>query len=285
MSGMDLDVVDVTPRLTQGQTSATITASTNQDFYLLGGFAPPLDVQARLRRSHQDLHERQRAPGRGRPARRHHRVHDLRHQHRQRHRHQRGAERPAAGGALVRTRGDSGDGWPQRRLENRQDGGRSGRIHCRLASSGAPRHGGERHHRRDDGHQFHRHRRVSGEGRRDHHGGHREPGGHHRAWAGGVARRPITCRTATAAVRARPHADHRRRLRAKQRLRGQHPVLPHHRQSPRLRLLSDLHELFGDDADLRAGQPYLPRLLDGCGVPLDDAGLSAERGLRRVLGR
>ena len=38
MSGMDLDVVDVTARLSQGQTSATITASTNQDFFLLGGF-------------------------------------------------------------------------------------------------------------------------------------------------------------------------------------------------------------------------------------------------------
>ncbi|MDB4982068.1 MAG: cell surface repeat-containing protein, partial [Myxococcales bacterium] len=38
LSSMDLDVVDVTARLTQGQTSATITASTNQDFYLLGAF-------------------------------------------------------------------------------------------------------------------------------------------------------------------------------------------------------------------------------------------------------
>ena len=38
MSGVDLDVVDVTARLTQGQTSATITASTSQDFYLLGAF-------------------------------------------------------------------------------------------------------------------------------------------------------------------------------------------------------------------------------------------------------
>ena len=44
MSGMDLDVVDVTPRLTQGQTSATITASTNQDFYLLGGFVTSIST-------------------------------------------------------------------------------------------------------------------------------------------------------------------------------------------------------------------------------------------------
>ncbi|HTB56634.1 MAG TPA: isopeptide-forming domain-containing fimbrial protein [Polyangia bacterium] len=36
MSGIDLDVVDLTARVSQGQTSATITASTAQDFYLLG---------------------------------------------------------------------------------------------------------------------------------------------------------------------------------------------------------------------------------------------------------
>ncbi|HVZ86038.1 MAG TPA: isopeptide-forming domain-containing fimbrial protein, partial [Polyangia bacterium] len=36
VSGIDLDVVDLTARVSQGQTSATITASTAQDFYLLG---------------------------------------------------------------------------------------------------------------------------------------------------------------------------------------------------------------------------------------------------------
>jgi uncharacterized repeat protein (TIGR01451 family)/MYXO-CTERM domain-containing protein len=38
MSSFDLDVVNVTPQLHQGDTSATITASTSQDFYLLGAF-------------------------------------------------------------------------------------------------------------------------------------------------------------------------------------------------------------------------------------------------------
>jgi uncharacterized repeat protein (TIGR01451 family) len=44
LSGIDLDVVDVTARLSQGQTSATITASTNQDFYLLGLFVTSIST-------------------------------------------------------------------------------------------------------------------------------------------------------------------------------------------------------------------------------------------------
>jgi uncharacterized repeat protein (TIGR01451 family)/MYXO-CTERM domain-containing protein len=38
MSSFDLDVVDISSELHQGDTSATITASTNQDFYLLGAW-------------------------------------------------------------------------------------------------------------------------------------------------------------------------------------------------------------------------------------------------------
>ncbi len=44
MSGIDLDVVDVTARVSRGQTSATITASTNQDFYLLGLFVTSIST-------------------------------------------------------------------------------------------------------------------------------------------------------------------------------------------------------------------------------------------------
>src|SRR6185312_6768875 len=44
MGGLDLDVVDVTARVSQGQTSATITASTNQDFYLLGAFVTSIST-------------------------------------------------------------------------------------------------------------------------------------------------------------------------------------------------------------------------------------------------
>lgn len=38
MSGLDLDVIDVTSKLTPGQTSAPIKAATTQDIYLLGGY-------------------------------------------------------------------------------------------------------------------------------------------------------------------------------------------------------------------------------------------------------
>ncbi|HEX4404121.1 MAG TPA: isopeptide-forming domain-containing fimbrial protein, partial [Polyangia bacterium] len=44
VSGMDLDVVDVKAELTQGDTSATITASTSQDFYLLGVFVTSIST-------------------------------------------------------------------------------------------------------------------------------------------------------------------------------------------------------------------------------------------------
>ncbi len=44
MSGIDLDVVDLTARVSQGQTSATITASTAQDFYLLGLFVTSIST-------------------------------------------------------------------------------------------------------------------------------------------------------------------------------------------------------------------------------------------------
>ncbi len=44
VSGLDLDVVDVTARVTRGDTSATITASTNQDFYLLGAFVTSIST-------------------------------------------------------------------------------------------------------------------------------------------------------------------------------------------------------------------------------------------------
>ena len=44
LSGMDLDVVDVTARVSKGQTSATITASTAQDFYLLGVFVTSIST-------------------------------------------------------------------------------------------------------------------------------------------------------------------------------------------------------------------------------------------------
>ncbi len=44
VSGLDLDVVDVTARVPQAQTSATITASTNQDFYLLGVFVTSIST-------------------------------------------------------------------------------------------------------------------------------------------------------------------------------------------------------------------------------------------------
>ncbi|HPH27081.1 MAG TPA: MYXO-CTERM sorting domain-containing protein [Pseudomonadota bacterium] len=38
MIGLDLDVIDVTPQLTAGATSATVRASSNGDLYFLGGF-------------------------------------------------------------------------------------------------------------------------------------------------------------------------------------------------------------------------------------------------------
>lgn len=44
MGGFDIDVVNITPRLSQGQTSATITASTNLDFYLLGVFVTSIST-------------------------------------------------------------------------------------------------------------------------------------------------------------------------------------------------------------------------------------------------
>ena len=44
VSGLDLDVVDVTARVARGDTSATITASTNQDFYLLGAFVTSIST-------------------------------------------------------------------------------------------------------------------------------------------------------------------------------------------------------------------------------------------------
>ena len=38
MSGIDLDVIDVTAKVTKGDTSATVTAATSLDFYILGAF-------------------------------------------------------------------------------------------------------------------------------------------------------------------------------------------------------------------------------------------------------
>ncbi|AKU94523.1 internalin, putative [Labilithrix luteola] len=44
MSGLDLDVIDVTSKLTPGQTSAPIKATTTQDIYLLGGYVTSIST-------------------------------------------------------------------------------------------------------------------------------------------------------------------------------------------------------------------------------------------------
>src|SRR6185437_5129297 len=46
MSGVDLDVVDITGQLTQGQSSAPIQATTSGDTYFLGGFITSISTFA-----------------------------------------------------------------------------------------------------------------------------------------------------------------------------------------------------------------------------------------------
>ena len=44
MSGVDLDVVDVTARVAAGQTSATIQATSSGDTYMIGAFATSIST-------------------------------------------------------------------------------------------------------------------------------------------------------------------------------------------------------------------------------------------------
>ncbi|MDQ3265200.1 MAG: DUF11 domain-containing protein, partial [Myxococcota bacterium] len=67
MSGLDLDVVDVTAQLTAGSTSATIQASSTGDVYLLGAFATSISTLKPLftetLKSYSDLNGGQALPG------------------------------------------------------------------------------------------------------------------------------------------------------------------------------------------------------------------------------
>ena len=127
MSGMDLDVVDVTSRVSQGQTSATITASTNLDFYLLGAFVTSISTYkpdfSGATKTVADLNQ---PPERRGVAWRYHRVHHLGYQRRQRQRHERCGERRRSNGIDIRPGLDPNrvgcQRWDQNRCRRRRPG-------------------------------------------------------------------------------------------------------------------------------------------------------------------
>ncbi len=234
MAGMDLDVVDVTSKVTAGQTSAPIQATTTGDVYYLGGFVTSISTYkpdfTTSTKTATDVNGGALLRGRRDP------VLDQRRQHRQRRFGEHRPRRSATDRRHVRARLAEDHDRSKRRDQDRCRRRRPGQLHRRHAHRALPaRHRRERNDGRLARHRRDHHRHLPGHGGRRRLRQHLEPGHDHRGRPARRAERQHADGRQRRRAGPAPDRHHGRRLRDRRGLLRRDAALRHHAEPERVR--------------------------------------------------